>query len=222
MDDDFDRALMEALNEAVPPVALSPGLAGRLVTRVRRRSRLWKMFVALFAISVVFGAVWTVSELAAAGSADGDDDGRGVADAIRESGTLAASFSGETVSNPAIALTSQTISTPTSGDSHVKTTPLKSTVAFAGVLALAAAQPSATRAATPLSTSGDGYQYIVSGYPAANPSRSTRSASTSLETGAYRIASAADALEARYRTREISNATALRSDEFTAMIIIVR
>ena len=222
MDDDFDRALMEALNEAVPPVALSPGLADRLVTRVSRRSRLWKMFVALFAVSALFGAAWTVSELAAAGSAEDDDDGREVTDAVRESGTLAASFSGETVSNSAITSTSQPFPIPASGNSHVNTTPLKSTAALAGAFALTVAQPSATRAAIPLSTSGDGYQYIVSGYPAANPSRSTRSAPTNLETGAYRIASVSNALEARYRTREISNATALRSDEFTAMIIIVR
>ena len=222
MDDDFDRALMEALNEAVPPVALSPGLADRLVTRVSRRSRLWKMFVALFAVSAVFGAVWTVAELAADGAADSDDTELETGDAIRGSGTLAASSSGETVSNPANTPTSQTISTPTLGDPQVNTTPLKSTAALAGAFALTVAQPSATRAAIPLSTSGDGYQYIVSGYPAANPSRSTRSAPTNLETGAYRIASVSNALEARYRTREISNATALRSDEFTAMIIIVR
>ena len=222
MDDDFDRALMEALNEAVPPVALSSGLADRLVTHVRRRSRLWKMFVAIFAVSAVLGAAWTVAELAADGAADSDDTKLETGDAIRGSGILAASFSGETVPNPAITPTSQTISTSTSGVSQVNTTPLKSTAALAGAFALAAAQPSATRAATPLSTSGDGYQYIISGYPAANPSRSTRSASTSLETGAYRIASASHVLEARYRTREISNSTALRSDEYTAMIIIMR
>ena len=216
MDDDFDRALMEALNEAVPPVALSPGLADRLVTRVSRRSRLWKMFVALF------GAAWTVSELAAAGSAEDDDDGREVTDAVRESGTLAASFSGETVSNSAITSTSQPFPIPASGNSHVNTTPLKSTAALAGAFALTVAQPSATRAAIPLSTSGDGYQYIVSGYPAANPSRSARSASTGLDTGAYHIVSASDAMEARYRTCIASNATALRSDEFRAMIIIFK
>ena len=96
----------------------------------------------------------------------------------------------------------------------MNTTPLKSTAALAGAIALATAQPTAA--------AGDGYQYIVSGYPAANPKQVASSASTSLETGAYRIVSAADDLEARYRTCIASNATALRSDEFKAMIIIMR
>ena len=96
----------------------------------------------------------------------------------------------------------------------MNTTPLKSTAVLAGAIALATAQPTAA--------AGDGYQYIVSGYPAANPRHAARSAATSLETGAYRIVSAADALEARYRTCIASNATALRSDEFKAMIIIMR
>ena len=74
----------------------------------------------------------------------------------------------------------------------------------------------------PLMSSADGYQFIVSGYPAANPRQAARSAATGLETGAYRIASYADALEARYRTCVASNASALRSDEFKCMMIIMR
>ena len=77
-------------------------------------------------------------------------------------------------------------------------------------------------AAVPSLSQADTYRFFVSGYPAANPRHAACSAATSLETGAYRIVSAADDLEARYRTCIASNATALRSDEFKAMIIIMR
>lgn len=208
MDDDFDRALMEALNEVVPPVALSPGLADRLVARARRRSRLWKLFLALFAVSAAFGAAWTASELADNAT---DDDRRETADVTPR---LASDVSRLDDADSTIAPSSQPIPITTTGDSQVNTTPLKSTAVLAGAIALATAQPTAA--------AGDGYQYIVSGYPAANPRHAARSAATSLETGAYRIVSAADDLEARYRTCIASNATALRSDEFKAMIIIMR
>jgi hypothetical protein len=205
MNDDFDRALMEALNEAVPPVALSPGLADRLVARAHRRSRLWKLFLALFAVSAAFGAVVTTTALMT------ETDVPPVEAA--HTGTTGVSPV-ELQSDESVAQASQPLSSPTTGDSQVNTTPLKSTAALAGAIALATAQPTAA--------AGDGYQYIVSGYPAANPKQVARSASMSLETGAYRIVSADDDLEARYRTCIASNATALRSDEFKAMIIIMR
>ena len=204
MDDDFDRALMDALNEAVPPVALSPGLADRLVARARRRSRLWKLFLALFAVSAAFGAAWTASELSSDDNASNND-----MESRRLGGDL--DWDNHRLGGDP---TPQAIPSSTPGESQVNTTPLKSTAALAGAIALATAQPTAA--------AGDGYQYIVSGYPAANPKQVARSASTSLETGAYRIVSAADDLEARYRTCIASNATALRSDEFKAMIIIMR
>ena len=203
MDDDFDRALMDALNEAVPPIALSPGLADRLVTRAPRRARLWKLFLALFAVSATFGATWTASEL----FSDDDSSSNNMESRRLGGGNMESRRLG---GDPA----SQPLPSPTTGDSQVNTTPLKSTAALAGAIALATAQPTAAAA--------DGYQYIVSGYPAANPKQVASSASTSLETGAYRIVSAADDLEARYRTCIASNATALRSDEFKAMIIIMR
>ena len=218
MNDDFDRALMEALNEAVPPVALSPGLADRLVARAHRRSRLWKLFLSIFAVSAAFGAVVTttalMTETDTAPVETTHTGATGVSPVeAAHTGTTGVSPV-ELQSDESVAQTSQPLSTPTTGNSQVNTTPLKSTAALAGAIALATAQPTAA--------AGDGYQYIVSGYPAANPKQVARSASTSLETGAYRIVSAANDLEARYRTCIASNATALRSDEFKAMIIIMR
>ena len=93
-------------------------------------------------------------------------------------------------------------------------TTLKKAAALTGAIALAAAQPAAT--------AGDGYQFIVSGYPAANPSHSDVSDGASLAVGVLGDISAADALEARARASDDSAGTALRSDEFTAMMIIFR
>ena len=210
MDDDFDRALMEALNEVVPPVAISPGLADRLVARARHRARFWRLLVAFLAVSAAFGAAWTASELAN----NAADDSRETADATPR---LASDGSCPDDAEPAPAAasdsTSQPIPTPTKGEAQVTSTRLRSAAALAGAIALATAQPTAA---------GDDYQFIVSGYPAANPRQATRSAATGLETGAYRIASYSDALEARYRTCVASNASALRSDEFKCMMIIMR
>ena len=54
----------------------------------------------------------------------------------------------------------------------------------------------------------DTYQFIVSGYPAANES--------------YAAASSGTPIEARYRTWDESDGIALRSDKYRATIIIVR
>lgn len=67
------------------------------------------------------------------------------------------------------------------------------------------------------------YQFIVSGYPAANESHPSASASTALVSATRRANGDATAIEARYRTREESGPTALRSDKFEgAFILIVR
>ena len=94
----------------------------------------------------------------------------------------------------------------------MQSTTLKKAVALMGATALAAATP----------TRADGYQFIVSGYPAANPSHSDVSSGTSLAGGPLGDVSAADALEARARTCDDSAGTALRSDEFKAMIILFK
>ena len=66
------------------------------------------------------------------------------------------------------------------------------------------------------------YQFIVSGYPVANPSHSAVSFGTSLVVGALASASSSSALEARCRTHDYSFGTSLRSDEYRAMTIIFR
>ena len=211
MDDEFDRALMTALNETVPLVAISPGMAERLVARAHRRSKRWKLFLASLAVSAVFGAVWTASELADNAA---DDDGHETAGATQHLMSNGSRPDGSDATSTSNTSPPQPITTPTTGETKVNTPRLKSAAAVAGAIALATAQPT--------SAAGDDYQFIVSGYPAANPKFAARSATTGLETGSYRIKGDADDLEARYRTRELSNATALRSDEFKAMIIIIK
>ena len=94
----------------------------------------------------------------------------------------------------------------------MQSTTLKKAAALMGATALAAATP----------VRADGYQFIVSGYPAANPSQSDVSSGTSLAVGALGDVSAPADLEARARTCDDSDGTALRSDKYTAMIIIFK
>ena len=89
---------------------------------------------------------------------------------------------------------------------------IKKAAVLMGATALAAATP----------VRADGYQFIVSGYPAANPSHSDVSSGTSLAVGVLGGVSASAALEARARTCDDSDGTALRSDKYTAMIITIK
>ena len=89
---------------------------------------------------------------------------------------------------------------------------LKKAAALMGAVALSAATP----------VRADGYQFIVSGYPAANPSHSDVSSGTSLAVGVLASTSASAALEARAFTYDDSLGIALRSDEYRAMMIIFR
>ncbi len=68
----------------------------------------------------------------------------------------------------------------------------------------------------------DTYQFIVSGYPAANESYPAASAGTTLATATRSDKSVASLLEARYRTWDESDGIPLRSDKFKAMMIIFR
>lgn len=68
----------------------------------------------------------------------------------------------------------------------------------------------------------DDYQFIVSGYPAANVSYSAESSGTALVTSTRRGGSAAAALEARYRTRCESEGIGMRTDERKGLYIIIR
>ena len=76
----------------------------------------------------------------------------------------------------------------------------------------------------PLVASADGYQFIISGDPVAAAmvnSSAKVSSSTALVSGTLSKPTAAASLEARYRTWELSNSTALRSDK-TGMTIVVK
>lgn len=83
---------------------------------------------------------------------------------------------------------------------------------------LAAAVAVAAGAAIPARAD---YQFIVSGYPAANESYQAASPSTSLETATRSGKSVSSALEARCRTWDESNATSLRSDKYEGAFVIV-
>ena len=74
----------------------------------------------------------------------------------------------------------------------------------------------------PFAALAETYQFIVSGYPAANESYSTRSSGTSLETATRSDKSAASPIEARFRTWDESDGIALRSDKYRATMIIFR
>ena len=68
----------------------------------------------------------------------------------------------------------------------------------------------------PLVSLADAYQFIISGDPVAAATEGCRvvaSSGTSLETGTLTAPTAADSLEARYRTWFESDGTALRSDK---------
>ena len=98
------------------------------------------------------------------------------------------------------------------GSPPVKPTTLKTAATLTTAIALSAAQPAAA----------DGYQYIVSGYPATNERQTDYSDGIALETATCRSVTDASELEARYRTRDVSSGIALNTTEYRAMVIIIR
>ncbi len=87
----------------------------------------------------------------------------------------------------------------------------------------ATAALAAAMAAAPLTAArGTDYQYIVSGYPAANERQTDYSDGIALETATCRSTTDASELEARYRTRDVSSDIALNTTEYRAMVIIIR
>ena len=68
----------------------------------------------------------------------------------------------------------------------------------------------------------DTYQFIISGYPAANERYSGSSPATSLATATQRGVSSAFPLEARYRTWDESDGIPLRTDKFRGLHLIFR
>ena len=89
------------------------------------------------------------------------------------------------------------------------------------VKAAAAALTAAITAAPLAAANGDEYQFIVSGYPAENVSYSARSSAITVDTGALRVASASDNLEARSRTKGASSAILLDATKFHGTIISI-
>ena len=219
--DEFDHALMEALNEAVPPADFATNLADRLVARTRRCARFWKLLFALGLFSAAAGAVVTATALST-GTTDVSSvkplptGTTGVSPVEPPStGTTGVSpvDTGGDSTSPSSTLHYSlfTLNSP-QGAPQVQSTTLKKAAALMGAAALAAATP----------VRADGYQFIVSGYPAANPSQSAVSSGTSLAVGALAATSASADLAARARTCDDSDGTALRSDRYTAMIIIIK
>ena len=160
--DEFDHALMEALNEAVPPAEFSTNLAERLTRRMRHRTRFWKLLLALGLFSAATAAVVTVTTLS------GDETEETAAETAAphmESRHLGGDTSdwdsrhlgGDSPPSPSTLnpSTSQhlNISTTQQGDPQVQSTTLKKAAALTGAIALAAATP----------TRADGYQFIGDG-----------------------------------------------------------
>ena len=78
-------------------------------------------------------------------------------------------------------------------------------------------------AGTPFLSMADGdYQYIVSGYPVANPNQSLASEGIPLATGRYACRSVASPLEARFRTFLESNGSKLLSTKFIGIRCVIR
>ena len=219
--DEFDLALTEALNETVPPADFATDLAGRLVARTRRRTRFWKLLLALGLFSAATAAVVTVTTL----SGDETEETAAETAAPHTATTMESRHlggdetnwenrlpgGGSTDPSSTIHYSLLTLNSP-QGAPQVQSATIKKAAALMGAAALAAAAP----------VRADGYQFIVSGYPAANPSQSAVSAGTPLTVGALASTSASTDLEARARTCDDSDGTALRSDKYTAMIVIIK
>ena len=135
----------------------------------------------------------------------GDDlVGRGVLDAPESPGRAA---------SPLAAAESPPSSTTleTQGENQMNMNKVKK--ALLGAAAISAAQ---------LGAGSGEYQFIISGYPAADNCHSDVSSGTSLEFGVLSDVSASDALDARSRTDDLSNHSPLRSDKFCGMNITIR
>ena len=212
--DEFDHALMEALNEAVPPAGFATNLADRLVARTRRRARFWKLLFALGLFSAA-GTVITATALST-GTMDVssvENTGTDVSP-VENTGTTGVSPVETGTPPPAPSALNSQLSTLNSqqGAPQVQSNTLKKAAALTGAIALAAATP----------VRADGYQFIVSGYPAANECQTDYSDGIALETATCRSVTDASELEARYRTRDVSSGIALNTTEYKAMVIIIR
>lgn len=237
------RAMNDA--EAEPPHSLPPDFADRLVTAVLarnkarvpffRRFRLprWAGLAATLALlAATFAAVWIGEQVLtqyaeeAAGESripDGGSSGRGsslqggktgLARHLADDETNLESryLGGYTETMPFTLNSEPSTLNSQQGSLQVQTTTIKRVAALMGAAALAAATP----------VRADGYQFIVSGYPAANERQTDYSDGIALETATCRSTTEASELEARYRTRDVSSGIALNTTEYRAMVIIIR
>jgi hypothetical protein len=219
--DDFDRALMEALNECVPPAALSAGFADRLVARRRRDKVFWRLIFSLIGVSALCAAAFTVSFFLPSKEEsgvenNGDDSGienalTNVSQTNSQFSILNSQFSNGRAASPLAAAESPPSSTTSQGENQMNMNKVKK--ALLGAAAISAAQ---------LGAGSGEYQFIISGYPAADNCHSDVSSGTSLEFGVLSGISASDALDARSRTDDLSNHSPLRSDKFRGMNISIR
>ena len=209
--DEFDRAITEALNESVPVAEFSTDLVGRLVARTRRRSRFWKLLLALGLVSAATAAVMTASTILMDGETPPVETDKSQEPAC-ETPYISDTASRHDDSTTDMAEANLPENHETQGESKVNNPVLKTAAVLTGMLALSAATP----------TRADGYQFIVSGYPASDPCHSAVSGGTELAAGVLVDTSAADALEARARTSEDSAGIALRSDKYRGMMLIIR
>ena len=216
----------QALNAETPSHALPPDFADRLVASVLARDKARIPFFRRIRLPRWAGLAATLALLAAAFAAIsvGEHAVTQYAEDVRlwRTGTtdvspVAALQTGTTGVSPVDIppnenLETANLSPTTQRAIQMQNISIKRIAALAGAIALAAAQPAAA----------DGYQYIISGYPAANECRVARSTGIALETGSYRRKSLATDLEARYRTRMSSLGIALNTTEYRAMVIIMR
>ena len=105
--DEFDHALMEALNEAVPPADFATDLAGRLAARTRRRARFWKLLLALGLFSAATGAVVTATVLSTGTTDVSPVDGGASRTPRPTTGTTGVSPVATTLRGEAISLTAE-------------------------------------------------------------------------------------------------------------------
>ena len=229
-DVDFTARLLEA----VPAATAKAG--GVLVPIWLRRAAVFALICGGTAL-----AAWVGQELIENGESGIENDsvdlvGRGVLDAPESSGRaaspLAASESSlessrgrarspsappSTVSTPITTLAadeSSSTPTPSQGEAKMIVKKLVANVKRTAATLLAGASLGAT--------AEEPYQFIISGYPAANPSRSFVTASTTLETGRLRFILEETPLEARQCVRFATSGVALNSREFKGMSISIK
>ena len=168
----------------------------------------------LLLLGAVFGAVWFGNEISQDGHLSSNNATLPLLDGSLGSENRLPDGDDSSWDSrlPGVSETAPSTFNPQQGEPIVQTTTLKAAAALTTAVALSAAQPAAA----------DGYQYIVSGYPAANERQTDYSDGIALETATCRSTGDASELEARSRTRDVSSGIALDTTEYKAMVITIR